>query len=86
MFNAIHMSKSARQAARFNGLSTVAKYEILDYQTKVFDVAQPGFDEKAAIVVIRAYSKSGRKSVDITAGDIFMMESEYQEAPMARVI
>lgn len=86
MFSANNMSKAARQAARFNGLSTVAKFEILDNQTRVFDINQPDFTEKAAAVVIRAYSKSGKKSVDITAGDIFMMESEYQEAPMARVV
>lgn len=86
MFNARNMSKAARQAAKFNGLSTVAKFEILDSQTRIFDINQADFDELAATVVIRAYSASGKKSVDITAGDIFMMESEYQEAPMARVV
>jgi len=81
-FRATNMSRAARQAARFNGLATVGRYEIVnhasirDYQTDA---------DLLDIVVIRAYSPAGIKVVDITAGDIYMMEVEYRDAPMARI-
>ena len=81
-FSAQNMSRAARQAARYRGLSTVGSYDILSH-TKIVD----GTDDanKEGVVVIRAYSPAGAKVADITAGDIYMMETMYQEAPLARV-
>mgnify|MGYP001017094139 CR=1 FL=1 len=79
MFSAHNMSRTARQAAKANGLATVAKYEI------VSNYAMQNEGDDAEVVVIRAYSKAG-KSVDITSGDMFYFGSVMQDAPMARII
>ena len=81
-FSATNMSYAARQAAKAGGLARVGSFDIVS-QARIVD---PEFD--AALmdtVVIRAYSPSGLKVVDITAGNIYMHESEYQDAPAARI-
>jgi len=81
-FRASNMSRAARQAAKFNGLATVGSYDILSHVT-IYDPEHQA--DLMDTIVIRAYSPSGRKSVDITADHIYTMEALYQDAPMARI-
>lgn len=83
MFLANNISKAARQAAKYNGLANVARFEVV---SNIRIVDELDLAEKCATVVIRAYSKSGQKSVKITAGNLYMMETQYQDAPMARIV
>jgi hypothetical protein len=81
-FRASNMSFAARQAAKMAGLSRVGSFDILS-QVRIVDE-----EINATLldtIVIRAYSPGGRKSVDITAGDIYTHETMYQDAPAARV-
>ena len=80
-FSAEHMPRAARQAALASGLSTVARYQIVNHA----EIISHDDTDQAETVVIVAESKAGRKQVEITAGDIFFYRSEYQDAPMARV-
>jgi hypothetical protein len=61
-FRANNMSKAARLAVKEAGLATPYTYEVLSHVSPALNDSTP---------VIRAYSKSGRKSVTITAEDIF---------------
>ena len=82
-FSAQNLSRAARQAVKLNGLATVGSYDLVNHVT----VNDPILDaDNLYTVVVRAYSPAGAKSVDITAGDIYMCASEYQEAPAARVV
>jgi len=81
-FSARSMSRAARQAAKYRGLGTVGSYDIVSHAKIVNGADDAG---KEGVVTIRAYSPAGTKTVDITAGDIYMMETMYQEAPLARV-
>lgn len=81
-FSASDMSRVARQAAKFRGLSTVGSYDVVSNVV----IVDPDRDvDLYDVVVIRAYSPSGSKVVDITADDIYTMATMYQEAPMARL-
>lgn len=78
-FSAKSMPFAVRQAARSNGLATVGSYDIVNHVR----IVDEEFD--VDIVVIRAYSPAGIKSVDITAGDLFHFETLDQDASPARV-
>ena len=81
-FSASSLSRAARQAIKMNGLATVSRYDLVNHVT----VNDPILDARFLdVVVIRAYSPSTSKQVEVTAGDIYLCASEYQEAPMARV-
>ena len=85
MFKGNNASRAVRQAAKGKGLATVGWYEILDNETRVVTWHDPDINRIASTVVIRAYSPNRQKSVDITAGDLYTYEAEYQDAPMARI-
>jgi hypothetical protein len=82
-FDAVHMSRVARQAALGVGLAAVGSYEIVNH----VDIVDLEHDSKyESVVVIRAYSPNNRRSVDLTAGDLYFYLTEYQDAPMARIM
>ena len=81
-FRTVHMSRSARQAAKAAGMASVGVYEILSHVRITCD---EDLAELGDIIVIRAFSKEGRKSADITAGEVYFYETEYTDAPMARI-
>lgn len=82
-FSASNMSLAARQAAKAEGLAMVDSYDVLSHiSIRDEDVDNDLLD----VVVIRAYSPKGRKSVDLTAGQIYFYKAVYQDAPAARVV
>jgi hypothetical protein len=82
MFSGKHLSHTARRAAKAHGLSTVGQFERVNMsQPTIQNEGDPGH----GVVVIHAYSPGGKKSVDITAGDLFYYGTVLQDAPMARV-
>ena len=82
MFAGKHLSAAARRAALAHGLSTVGQFEALNpQQSEILNEDDEGFE----VVVVRAYSPSGKKSVDITAGDIYYYSTVLADEPMARV-
>ena len=81
-FSAQNLSRAARQAIKLNGLATVGSFDLVNHVT----VNDPILDaDKLDVVVMRAYSPAGTKSVDITGGNIYLCASEYDDAPMARI-
>lgn len=67
-FRANNLSTAARKAIKDAGLATPHTYEVLSHVSPSMSDHTP---------VIRAHSKSGRKSVTVTASDIwFALQSD----------
>jgi hypothetical protein len=83
MLSGKHLSHEARRAAKAKGLSAIGEYERLNNQQdeEILSEDDPGFE----VVVIRAYSPGGKKSVDITAGDLYYYGTVLSNLPMAKV-
>jgi len=89
-FDATHLSQDARRAIRRNGLHTVAYFEVVNLSLisgrLIFFSDDRAFREYGGIVVIKAYSATGRKTVNVTASDIFAKGARRCQDPMARVV
>ena len=81
-FSGKNMSFAARQAAKLAGLATVGSYDVLSH---VSIRGEEIDNDLLDVVIIRAYSPAGKKVVDITAGDIYVHKTMYQDAPAARI-
>jgi hypothetical protein len=81
-FSATGMSRQARQAAKLCGLGTVCSFDIVS-SVRINDAQDDA--GIARVVIMRAYSPGGRKTVEITAGDLYAVETIYQDAPLARI-
>lgn len=82
-FSAAHLSIAARRCAARKGLSTVGSYEYVNHSwTKVLN----GDDDTPEMPVLRIYSKSGLKSVEVTNWDLFFDGQHEDSVKPARVI
>jgi len=81
-FSAQNASRSVRQAAKFNGLATMGSFDVVSHVSIRDRSVDADLMDRVAI---RAYSPTGKKVVDITADDLYTMQVEYQDAPMARI-
>lgn len=83
MFSGKNASRALRRAAKANGLSRIDHWEAFEGVNILNE--DELYTRRAAIPVAECYSKTGKKSVKVTAGDMYYFSAIMQDAPMARV-
>lgn len=82
-FSARHLSMAARRCAARKGLATVSSFEYINMAwTKVLNAD----DDAPEMPVLKIYSKSGLKSVEVTNWDLFWDGQDVDGVKPARVV
>lgn len=82
-FSARHLSMAARRCAARKGLTTAAAFEYINMAwTKVLNAD----DDAPEMPVLRIYSRSGLKSVEVTNWDLFWDEQYGDSTKPASVV